>query len=106
MTLAKESTIAVLIVDDDPTTRELFARTLRLEGYRVVAADDGHAAFAEVARQTFDAILLDVQMPLIDGLSVLKQLRASGVDTPVTIVTGDYFIADERSEEHTSELQS
>ena len=91
----------VLIVDDDPAVTETFARMLVLEGYNVRAAVSAEAGLREAEIAHPDAILLDLRMPMVDGLAFLKRLRASEVDhnTPVAIVTGDYFLDDTISNE-------
>jgi CheY-like chemotaxis protein len=86
----------VLIVDDDPSVTETFARMLTLEGYDVRTALDAEAALREAEASHLDAILLDLRMPIVDGLAFLRQLRAreDQRQTPVAIVTGDYFVDD------------
>ena len=86
----------VLIIDDDPMTTEQFARMLRLDGYEVETALDGEAGFCAAVSGSFDAVILDLRMPLVDGLELLRQLRKapSSHNTPVAIVTGDYLIDD------------
>jgi len=89
----------VLIVDDDSEVTRTFARMLSFEGFEVRMALDGPAGLRETAAATPDAILLDLRMPLMDGLNFLRQLRAIEGDrhTPVAIITGDYFIDDSLS---------
>ena len=83
----------VLIVDDDPSVVQTFARMLRLEGYEVLTALDADAALREVETSHPDAVLLDLRMPLADGLTFLRRLRAREErHTPVAIVTGDYLV--------------
>jgi two-component system response regulator MprA len=91
----------VLIVDDDPAVTETFARMLVLEGYNVRAAVSAEAGLKEAEAAHPDAILLDLRMPMVDGLAFLKRLRASEAEhkTPVAIVTGDYFLDDTMSNE-------
>ena len=91
----------VLIVDDDPAVTETFARMLVLEGYNVRAAVSAEAGLREAEAAHPDAILLDLRMPMVDGLAFLKRLRASEAEhnTPVAIVTGDYFLDDTISNE-------
>jgi len=91
----------VLLVDDDPETTQAFARMLTIEGYDVRTAINAEAGLHEVAVSAPDAILLDLRMPLVDGLSFLRRLRANEQPqrTPVAIVTGDYFIEDTVSDE-------
>ena len=94
----------VLIIDDDVSVTELFARMLRLEGFEVWAAhtaDDG-LSLAQTHRP--HAVILDLRMPLTSGVQVLRALRAiPGMQhMPVTIVTGDYYLA----ESQTNEIQA
>jgi two-component system response regulator MprA len=87
----------ILIVDDDEGVTTTFARMLRLEGFDVCTALNGEMGLREASRSHPDAIILDLRMPLVDGLRFLRRLRADQVqrDTPVAIVTGDYFLDDE-----------
>jgi len=82
----------ILIVDDDAITTDTFARILRLEGYDVTTALTCESGLEQVRTHVPDAIVLDFRMPLMDGLDFLQAIRANGVQTPVAIVTGDYFI--------------
>src|SRR5215213_8788059 len=77
----------VLIVDDDRAIRESLARALELEGYEVDVVVDGVAALARTRRETFDALVVDVMMPGVDGLGVCRVLRADGDRTPVLMLT-------------------
>jgi CheY-like chemotaxis protein len=65
----------VLAVDDCATTRELVRASLELYGYSVQAVDSGWAALAAVEQDTFDAVVLDVEMPGMDGMAVGRALR-------------------------------
>lgn len=86
----------VLVIDDDPSVTETFSRLLALEGYVVRTALSAEAGLREAETRRLDAILLDLRMPLVDGLEFLHRLRARERDrqTPVAIVTGDYFVDD------------
>lgn len=96
----------VLIVDDDPSVLQTFAHMLRLEGYEVVTSLDADAALREVDASHPDAVLLDLRMPLTDGLTFLRRLRARGEwRTPVAIVTGDYLV-DEATARALRELEA
>ncbi|PWI45121.1 response regulator transcription factor [Streptomyces sp. ICBB 8177] len=77
----------VLVVDDDPDVRAAVEDGLTIEGYEVRGAADGHAALAELAAWQPDAIVLDVLMPVLDGLAVCRRLRALGDRTPVLVLT-------------------
>jgi DNA-binding response OmpR family regulator len=86
----------ILVIDDDDGVRQIFARMLQLEGYRVRTAINAESGLWEVVESSPDAIILDLRMPLVDGLEFLRRLRSSHTHgaTPVAIVTGDYFIED------------
>jgi two-component system, OmpR family, response regulator PrrA len=91
----------ILIIDDDESVTHSFARILRLEGYEVFTAMNGETGLLEAENTHPDAIILDLRMPLVDGLSFLRRLRAIDQQrkTPVAIVTGDYFLDDRISAE-------
>jgi len=91
----------ILVVDDDEGVTQTFARMLRLEGYDVRTAMNAETGLREADRSHPDAIILDLRMPLVDGLGFLRRLRARDEqrDTPVAIVTGDYFLDDQVSAE-------
>jgi len=91
----------ILIVDDDEGVTQTFARMLRLEGYQVRTAVSAETGLQEAKASAPDAIILDLRMPLVDGLGFLRRLRKHEGHrlTPVAIVTGDYFLEDEVSDE-------
>jgi two-component system response regulator MprA len=77
----------ILIADDDRAIRESLARALSLEGYDVVQASDGAAALAQIEAVSPDAVVLDVMMPNVDGLTVCRVLRAERNRVPVLMLT-------------------
>jgi two-component system, OmpR family, response regulator MprA len=77
----------VLVVDDDPDVREAVETALELDGHRVTTAIDGLGALKRLGQAEFDAVVLDVLMPNLDGFEVCRRLRASGNLTPVLILT-------------------
>jgi two-component system response regulator MprA len=77
----------VLVVDDDPDVREAVETALELDGHRVTTAADGLAALTRMGQVEFDAVVLDVLMPNLDGFEVCRRLRAAGNRTPVLILT-------------------
>lgn len=77
----------VLLVDDDASIRRTLAVGLDLEGFSVIPASGGRAALEAVASHEPDAMLLDLTMPDLDGLEVLKRLRAAGHDVPVCVLS-------------------
>ncbi|MDA5285683.1 response regulator transcription factor [Streptomyces sp. NPDC054904] len=77
----------ILVVDDEPEVRAAVEDGLSIEGYEVRGAADGLAALSQVATWEPDAVVLDVMMPVLDGLAVCRQLRALGDRTPVLVLT-------------------
>jgi two-component system cell cycle response regulator DivK len=65
----------ILVAEDNPSNRELFRELLESWGYEVVEAVDGEAALKAASEVNPDAVLLDIQMPLLDGYAVLRRLR-------------------------------
>jgi two-component system response regulator MprA len=84
----------VLVVDDEPAVRESISRSLRFEGYEVELAADGEAALKSQAARPADAVVLDVMMPVIDGLETCRRLRATGDRVPVLMLTARRAIGD------------
>ena len=79
----------ILVVDDEPDIRQLVSEILEDEGYRVITAEKGDAARAAFARQTPNLVLLDIWMPDIDGISLLKEWAGpKGLPCPVVIMSG------------------
>ena len=86
----------ILIVDDDAAFRKLLAELLRAKGYEVVAVGDGEEALAECACRQPDVVLLDVEMPRLDGFEVCRRLKQHPETrlTPVVLVTALAAIED------------
>ncbi|NRQ38071.1 response regulator transcription factor [Nonomuraea sp. NN258] len=84
----------LLVVDDEPALREALQSSLEFEGYKVVTADDGQAALDALGREPFDAVLLDVMMPRLDGLTACRRLRAAGNHVPVLMLTARDAVGD------------
>src|SRR5437870_12107622 len=99
--MSDPTTLTILIVDDDEGVTQTFARMLRLEGYQVRTAVSAETGLREAEESRPNAIILDLRMPLVDGLGFLRRLRAQADQrtTPVAIVTGDYFLDDAVSTE-------
>lgn len=72
----------VLIVDDDVYLRDLYEEVLKAEGYEVMTAGDGEEGVTKLQIGGFDLTLLDVMMPKLDGLGVLKKLKETPPTTP------------------------
>ena len=77
----------VLVVEDDPSMAGSLQRGLVAEGYLVDVAFDGEAGLEKALDVDYDAIVLDVMLPLRNGFSVVAELRAAGHDTPVLMLT-------------------
>lgn len=84
----------ILIAEDDRQVREALERILRFEGYGVVSVGDGAAALGAIDDHQPDAVILDVMMPLVDGLSACRRLRARGDRTPVLMLTARDEVTD------------
>lgn len=84
----EEKTSSVLIVDDQAGITRLLAEVLKPEFSRVLTATSGQETLAIIAEERVSLLLLDVNMPGLDGLSVLKLLRNQGFDGPVILMTG------------------
>jgi signal transduction histidine kinase len=65
----------VLVVDDNPTNRNVLSRRLERQGYAVEEAPNGEAALDRIATESFDVVLLDIMMPVMDGFAVLERMR-------------------------------
>ena len=79
---------SVLIVDDEAGVRSALSGVLRDEGYQVEAVESGEACLERLTRVAYDAIVLDIWLPGLDGLSTLERLRQRSVDAPVVMISG------------------
>ena len=77
----------LLVVEDDPTLRQALTFNLTREGYEVTSAADGEAALEAARSERLDLVLLDVMLPGMSGVEVLRVLRREGVATPVIILS-------------------
>ena len=94
--VADQTTRTILIVDDDRSVADTFARMLKLEGFGVETALSAEAGLELADKVRPNAIILDMRMPITNGLQFLRLIRTKPhlVEVPVAIVTGDYFLAD------------
>jgi two-component system OmpR family response regulator len=77
----------VLVVDDEEYIRDLVTSAMRIAGFDVRSASDGHAAIAAIATHSPDLVILDVGLPGLDGFEVCRRLRDDGVRTPIIFLT-------------------
>ncbi len=77
----------ILVVEDEPTLRAQLVEAIRATGHTVESAGDGEEAHYLGAVESFDAVVLDLGLPVLDGLSVLRRWRAAGRNMPVLILT-------------------
>ncbi len=83
----------ILVVDDEAAIRDSLHMILEYEGYRVEEAASGSQALSKVADRAPDAIVLDIKMPEMDGLELLRALRERGYDMPVLMISGHADVA-------------
>ena len=84
----------VVVVDDDEALRGAVRRALRLEGYDVDLAGDGQEALKQVSGLSADLIVLDLLMPILDGVTVCRRLREGGNRTPILMLTARDAVSD------------
>jgi len=86
--------LEILVVDDDPALRAALDRALKLEGYRVSFAHDGRQALQMMTGASQDAVILDLGLPLMDGVEVCRRARERGDRTPVLMLTARDAVSD------------
>jgi two-component system, OmpR family, KDP operon response regulator KdpE len=79
--------LRVMVVDDEPAIRRFLRTSLRAEGYDIVEEETGEAALAEIRRRVPDLIMLDLGLPGVDGLEVIRRVRGTGSTVPVIVLT-------------------
>jgi two-component system KDP operon response regulator KdpE len=79
--------LPVLVVEDEPSLRRLLRTSLSAEGYRVLEAGTGQAAMESLDRDAPEVVLLDLGLPDMDGLEVIKRVRAGGARTPIIVLS-------------------
>ena len=84
----------LLVVEDEHSLREDIARKLRLSGYEVDACADGEAALEALTAERYDLVLLDLNLPKVDGMQVLRSLRQHDLETCVLILSARSEIAE------------
>ncbi|WP_256728824.1 response regulator transcription factor [Microbacterium oleivorans] len=88
------SPLRVLVVDDEQMLTDLLSMALKMEGWEVRSAASGFEALSEARDFDPDAMVLDIMMPDLDGMSVLQRLRQSGDDVPVLFLTAKDSVSD------------
>jgi excisionase family DNA binding protein len=78
----------ILVVDDESSIRDLLAKTLSLSDYDVDTAPDGRAALERLRLYVYDLLIVDLKMPGIDGLTVIREAKRLNTDIPVIVITG------------------
>ncbi|WP_329020791.1 response regulator transcription factor [Streptomyces sp. NBC_00690] len=84
----------ILIVDDEPAVREALQRSLAFEGYGTEVAVDGLDALAKTESYAPDLIILDIQMPRMDGLTAARRIRGAGSTVPILMLTARDTVGD------------
>src|ERR1041384_5469752 len=84
----------ILIVDDEPAVREALQRSLAFEGYGTEVAVDGADALEKAAAYDPDLVVLDIQMPRMDGLTAARRIRGAGETTPILMLTARDTVGD------------
>jgi len=77
----------ILVVDDEPAVQHALSRALTLERYEVALSGNGGDALERISEGSYDAVILDVSMPVLDGLEVCRRVREGGDRTPVLMLT-------------------
>lgn len=77
----------LLLAEDNATNVELFLAALETDGHEVTVERDGLSARARALRETFDLIVLDIQMPRLDGNALCAELRAAGIRSPIVALS-------------------
>jgi DNA-binding response OmpR family regulator len=91
----------ILVVDDDPDVQQVLRRFLGEDDYEVSTVDDGDSAMRRLQREPPDLVLLDLDMPRLNGLEVLRRISVAGIDVAVIVLSGHF---DEKAFELAIEL--
>src|SRR5688572_15873674 len=84
----------LLLVEDNPAISRFLVKGLREQRYLVDLVEDGETAEAKALSEQYDAILLDLMLPGMDGMTVCRRLRTQGIDTPILVITARDAVAD------------
>lgn len=80
----------ILIVEDNETNMKLFADILQVKGFNVTKAYDGLEAYSLIPNNSYDLMILDIQLPKLDGFSLLRKLRDEKINTPKTLIVSAF----------------
>jgi two-component system response regulator (stage 0 sporulation protein F) len=80
----------ILIVEDDPVAARVYGQYLKKGGFHVMVATDGHTGLQKVRQLRPDGVLLDIMLPGLNGVEVLKEIRATNPDLPVVVYTNGF----------------
>jgi len=84
----------ILVVDDEPVLLEQLRETLTSQKYDVDTADDGESALDKLFDNLYDLVILDIMLPKVDGLAVLREIRKAKVKTPILMLTAKGSVED------------
>ena len=84
----------ILVVDDEPDLLEQLRETLTSQRYDVDTADDGESALNRLFDNPYDLIILDIMLPIVDGLAILREIREANIATPVLMLTAKGDVED------------
>ena len=85
----------ILVAEDNLSNQKLISILLQKMGFDVVIADDGRQAVDKAVQQSYDLILMDMQMPVLNGYDATRELRNKGCKTPIIAVTANAMTGDE-----------
>lgn len=91
----------ILIAEDDPVLREVYSKKFTIAGYEIRTAQNGEEAIAEITKKEPDILILDINMPVLDGFGVLERFPKDQRNYPVILLTN---FADEKNRERGSAL--
>ena len=94
--MAEDESGRILVVDDSAAMRRLVCDALELEGFVTVEAASGFAAIKELAAQSFDLVVTDINMPDLTGLEVIRYCRTRPASPPVVVISTDSAAEDRR----------
>lgn len=80
----------ILIVEDNPVNMKLFADILEAKNYDVTKTYDGEEAYKKIKSSAYDLMILDIQLPVLDGFSLLKKLKDENIKYPKTIIVSAF----------------